>query len=277
MNQNRFSQFVQKILVVALVLTIALSQVSLAAAQSNTSVVSTYAEIPQRGQLVVPVGSQFVVPAEWDGLVVTIWRGMGDATVDPVVNHSNSIAKDRAARYGGESSDYVTVIWDKTQHPLPGFTTRKSCDTKYGSDSATLVAGTSIGDAGCFEMIEFDQSSFPIIREAASSTPVPTSTALPTSTPTATMTSTPTALAEVTGTPSAAPAAMQPVPTNDPRLMAVYPVTLTERGFFWLAIILLGIGLAFALFRRPVAPTSTTTKKVRKPKSKTTKKSKTTP
>lgn len=257
MNQNRFSQFVQKILVVALVLTIALSQVSLAAAQSNTPVVSTYAEIPQRGQLVVPVGSQFVVPAEWDGLVVTIWRGMGDATVDPVVNHSNSIAKDRAARYGGESSDYVTVIWDKTQHPLPGFTTRKSCDTKYGSDSATLVAGTSIGDAGCFEMIEFDQSSFPIIREAASSTPVPTSTALPTSTPTALPTQTPTISVEASATPSvtptqtAAPAEIQP--TDDPSRLQVHEFRFTDLDVLWIVVVILilvVIGMGVALFRR---------------------------
>ena len=79
-----------------------------------------------------------------------------------------------------------------------------------------------------------------------------TNTPASSSTPTATLAvSTPSVEASVT--PGATPAVMQPVPTNDPRLMAVYPVTLTERGFFWLAIILLGIGLAFALFRRPSA------------------------
>lgn len=118
----------------------------------STPEISNYEDIAPRGQLIIPVGQQFVVPQAWDTLRLTVWRGLGDSTIDPVIVFAASIGNDRSARYGG--TDYVTAIW--TGHPIPGWTSRKACDESFGGDQAVLTVGESIGDAGCYTMLEYD-------------------------------------------------------------------------------------------------------------------------
>lgn len=133
-------------------------------AQSSAPTVSTYAELPLKGQLIIPPGAEFVVPDEWHGLVVTVWRGMADQSIGPVVEFGNSIGQDRIPRYG--PGPYETVIWDAVANPLPGFTGRTACDEEFDADGVALGKGTSIGDRGCFEMIEYDQSGQPVSAES---------------------------------------------------------------------------------------------------------------
>lgn len=250
LRNTPLSKILTVLAVLALVFGVVVSPVL---AQTPAPVVSRYADLPMRGQLVIPVGSQFVVPAELDGLEVTIWRGMADATVESVVEFSNSIASDRADRYGGEPADFQTVVWDKSVHPLPGFSGRKGCDDAFGHDAATLVAGVSIGDAGCFEMIEYDRSQqpdFAVATVASTSTSVPAAAAtLP-------------AMVESTPAPAATPQAYAPPTNGMPVQIAIDPnfvslLMMLGYAFLFCGVPLLVLGLLFyalvRALRRPRA------------------------
>lgn len=246
---TKFSvRFIQILSILALI-GMVFAQVSPVAAQSAVPpTVSRYSDLPKRGQLILVPGSQFVVPAELDGLVVTIWRGMADSTVQPVIEHSNSIAGDRADRYGGVPSDFVTVIWDKNVHPLPGFSTRQPCDDAYGHDAAVLNAGTSIGDAGCYEMIEYDRSEQPdfAVVPAATEAVAPASTPVPTIASTQVVAPAPVESSPVA--PAATPQAVQPTTTPDPLVIPING-SVNKLNLMGFAIIALLIAVLFSIFR----------------------------
>lgn len=136
------------------------------AAQNGT--VTDYDQLPVKGQLIVPAGKGFVAPDAWNGLNVTVWYGTADDTNTTMANLGNGIANDRATKYGGQASDYPTVIWNGPSVNVGG-----QCRGQFYSDATVLTAGVVYGDE-CPLLIEYNAEGHYIAQPATPPPAYPT-------------------------------------------------------------------------------------------------------
>ncbi len=161
-------RFVQILTITLAIVALAFGQVSFVAAQSGTSTnITSYDQIPEKGQLIIPAGTGFKAPALMHGLVATITYGGMEDTTASLTSYSNGIAKDRVAKYGGLVSDYPTVIWTGASDTITG---TQNCRDGFYSDSVVITKGVVYGDR-CPLMIEYHLEHFVSVAPAATEPP----------------------------------------------------------------------------------------------------------
>lgn len=166
MNQ-KLTSLISKILVVLALFAMVFNPVSLAAAQSNVTYITSNDQLPKQGQLVIPGNVGWSAPAKVHGLVATIWYGGKDDNVSTMLHLSDGLASDRALKYGGKSSDYATVVWDGENAPISG---GQNCRDGFYSDSVVLTEGVVYGDK-CPIVIEYHIDHFVSVAPAATEPP----------------------------------------------------------------------------------------------------------
>lgn len=146
------------------------------AAQDSAPTVTDYGQLPTKGQLVIPAGKGWVAPDSWNGLNVTVWYGTADDTNTTMANLGNGIATDRSQKYGGQPSDYPTVVWGGPSVHVGG-----QCRGQFYSDATVLTAGVVYGDE-CPVLIEYNAEGHfiaqPATQPGPAATPQPTPPAI---------------------------------------------------------------------------------------------------
>ena len=144
MNAKWYRRFLTALVII---LISSIVPASVMAQKTSMPTATSLTQLPSSGQLVIPWGVTFVVPAELNGVQVTVWQGMGDSNVDPIVSMANDLGKKR----DGGLAKNPSILWGDKQAEK-----REACTMQFGNTGVTLTTGMKLGNAGCYSIVEYN-------------------------------------------------------------------------------------------------------------------------